>query len=66
MHKRLEEKNIVPNSIIQMTEVKIKRKKKSNTCTGLQNSDCTERHETESKSLMIIYHPHPSLQNQLL
>ena len=29
MHKRLEEKNIVPNSIIQMTEVKIKRKKEA-------------------------------------
>lgn len=28
MYKRLEEKNIVPNSIIQMTEVKIKRQKK--------------------------------------
>lgn len=61
MHKSLGEKNIVPNPFIQMIEVKIKLKKNGKACTGLENSNSGERHETESKSLMITDHPHPNL-----
>lgn len=58
MHKRLEEKNIVPRSIIRMSERKHTHK--------LRKLQRYERQETESKILMIIYHPHPTLPNQWL